>query len=102
MAQVIDDVRKLGLNLDQYLTSTGKTPESLRADYEQKALEDIKFEFALQKVAEEEKITVEEKEIDEAIKKTKDDKERVQMESNKYLLASILRQQKTLDFLKNL
>jgi regulator of RNase E activity RraA len=54
------------------------------------------------KIAEDEKIVVEEKEIEEAIQKAKDEKERENLMRNRYLLASILRQQKTLDFLKNL
>lgn len=102
LAQMLDEVKKLGLTLDQYLSSTGKTPETLRAEFEEKAKADMKLEFVLQKIADEEKITVEQKEIDEAIQKAKDPKERENLSRNHYLLASILRQQKTLDFLKNL
>ncbi len=102
LSQTLDDVKKLGLTLDQYLSSTGKKPEDLRTEYRKKAENDIKLEFALIKIAEEEKITVEEKEIEEAIKASKNDEERKNLEANRYLLASILRQQKTLDFLKNL
>lgn len=102
LAQTLDDIKKLGLTLDQYLSSTNKTPEGLRDEYKGKAESDIKLEFALQKIAEEEKIVVEEKEIDEAIKKAKDENERRHLENNRYMLASILRNQKTLDFLKNL
>lgn len=102
LSQTLEDVKKLGLTLDQYLSSTGKNPEILRAEYRAKAENDIKLEFALLKIAEEEKITVEEKEIEEAIKAAKSDGEKKNLETNRYLLASILRQQKTLDFLKNL
>lgn len=102
LSQTLEDVKKLGLTLDQYLSSTGKNPEILRAEYRAKAENDIKLEFALSKIAEEEKITVEKKEIDEAIQSAKSEDERKNLESNRYLLASILRQQKTLDFLKNL
>jgi FKBP-type peptidyl-prolyl cis-trans isomerase (trigger factor) len=102
LSQTLEDVKKLGLTLDQYLSSTGKNPQILREEYEKKAQNDIKLEFALLKIAEEEKIIVEEKEIDEAIKASKTDEEKKSLESNRYLLASILRQQKTLDFLKNL
>ncbi len=102
LAQVLDDIKKLGLTLDQYLASTKRSPEDLRAEYAKRAEHDIKVEFILQKIAETEKISVEDKEIDEAIEKSKDPAERQQLEGNKYLLASILRQQKTLDFLKNL
>jgi FKBP-type peptidyl-prolyl cis-trans isomerase (trigger factor) len=102
LSQTLDDVKKLGLTLDQYLSSTGKNPESLREEYKKKAENDIKLEFALAKIAEEEKIIVEEKEIIEAIKTSKSDEERKNLETNRYLLAGILRQQKTLDFLKSL
>ena len=102
LSQTLDEIKRLGLTLDQYLASTGRNPEGLRLEYRKKAENDIKLEFALRQIAEEEKITVEEKEIEEAIQKAKDENERKHLTANRYLLASILRQQKTLDFLKNL
>jgi FKBP-type peptidyl-prolyl cis-trans isomerase (trigger factor) len=102
LSQTLDEVKKLGLTLDQYLGSTGRKAEDLRKEYELKAENDIKLEFVLQKIAEEEKITVENKEVEEAIQQAKSDAEKQNLEANRYLLASILRQQKTLDFLKNL
>jgi len=102
LSQTIDEIKKLGLTLDQYLASTGKSAEDLRKDYEAKAENDVKLEFTLEKIAQTEKLTVEEKEIEEAIHKAPTDAEKKNLESNRYLLASILRQQKTLDFLKNL
>mgnify|MGYP001589154994 FL=1 len=102
LAQTLDEIKRLGLTLDQYLGSTKRTIEDLKKEYEVKALNDIKLEFALSKIAEEEKITVDNTEIETAIKNAKDEIERKNLESNKYVLASILRQQKTLDFLKRL
>jgi trigger factor len=102
LAQTLDEVKRLGLTLDQYLASTGRNTEALRQEYEKKAENDIKLEFLLQKIAEAEKITVEEKEIDEAITQAKTDAEKQNLQNNRYLLASIIRQQKTLDFLRQL
>lgn len=102
LAQTLSEIKRLGLTLDQYLTSTHRTVEELKEEYEKKAINDIKLEFALQKIAEEEKIAVTDADIDEAIKNAKDENERKGLEANKYLLASIIRQQKTLDFLKKL
>ena len=90
------------MTLDQYLASTKRTPDDLRTEYMTKAGNDLKLEFVLQKIAQDEQITVEETEIDEAVQKAKDPKERENLEKNRYLLASILRQQKTLDFLRQL
>lgn len=102
LAQTLDEVKRLGLTLDQYLASSGKTIEDLRHDYQEKAQRDVEFEFALQKIAEEEKITVEEPEIDEAIQKAQTEQEKQSLAANRYLLAQILRQQKTLDFIRGL
>ncbi|MBI2621594.1 MAG: hypothetical protein HYW63_03010 [Candidatus Levybacteria bacterium] len=101
LSQTLDEIKRLGMSLDQYLSSTGKTAEALRAEYAGKAEADLKLEFALQKVAQEEKITVEEAEIEKTIENAKPE-ERESLRANRYLLASILRQQKTLDFLRNL
>jgi FKBP-type peptidyl-prolyl cis-trans isomerase (trigger factor) len=102
IAQLLDDIKKLGLSLDQYLASTKRSPEDLRAEYAKRAENDIKLEFVLQKIAEIEKISVEPKEIEEAIQKAQNPAEKQNLEANRYLLAGILRQQKTLDFLTNL
>jgi FKBP-type peptidyl-prolyl cis-trans isomerase (trigger factor) len=102
LSQLLNDIKRLGLSLEQYLGTTKRTPEDLRNEYAQRATEDIKLEFVLQKIAETEKITVDNKEVEEAIQKAQDPKERESMEANKYMLAGILRQQKTLDFLMNL
>lgn len=102
LAQTLDEIKSLGLSLDQYLASTNRTPQTLREEFEKKAEGDIKIEFTLQKISETENIIVEEKEVEEAIQKAKDEKEKENLEKNKYLLASIIKQQKTIDFLKNL
>lgn len=102
LSQTLDEVKRLGLTLDQYLASTGRNIEQLRAEYQKKAETDVKLEFVLQKIAESEGIKVEDKEIDEAIAQGKTDAEKQNLTNNRYLLAGIIRQQKTLDFLRNL
>lgn len=102
LSQTLDEVKKLGLTLDQYLSSTGRNIDGLRGEYRIKAENDVKLEFILQKVAETEGIKVEDKEIDEAIAQGKTDQEKQNLEQNRNLLAGIIRQQKTLDFLRNL
>ena len=102
LSQLLNDIKKLGLNLDQYLASTNRNPEALRTEYSKRAEDDVKLEFALHKIAEAENITVDQKEVDEAIQKAHDDEERARLEANRYLLSAILRQQKTIDFLLNL
>lgn len=102
LAQTLDEVKKLGLTLDQYLASTGKNTDVLRKEYTIKAENDVKLEFVLQKIAETENIIVEEKEIDEAIAQAQSEQERQNLKSNRHLLSNVIKQQKTLDFLRNL
>lgn len=102
LAQLLEEIKRLGLSLDQYLDSTGKKIEEIRAENARKAETDLKFELVLQKIAEEEKIVVQPQEIEEAIAKASTDAERKNLEANRYLLTNIIRQQKTLDFLRNL
>lgn len=102
LAQTLDEVKRLGLGLDQYLASTGRTIEDLKKEYSEKARRDVTIEFALQKIADDEKINVTDADIDEAIKNGKTEEERKNLEQNRYLLASIIRQQKTLELLRTL
>jgi FKBP-type peptidyl-prolyl cis-trans isomerase (trigger factor) len=102
LAQHLDELKTLGLTLEQYLASRGKTAEQLREEYDKKALDDIKLEFTLRKIADKEKITIEQKDIDEALATIKDPEQKKSLLSNPYFLTSILRQQKTLDFLSKI
>lgn len=101
LTQTLEEIKKLGMNLDQYLSSTKKTAEDLRAESSIKANTDLKLEFILQKISETEKITADESDIEKTIENA-EPQEKEGLRANKYLLASIIRQQKTLDFLKGL
>ncbi len=102
LAQTLDEVKRLGLTLDQYLASTGRNIDALKLEYAGKAEKDIKLEFILQEIANQEVIKVEEKEIDEAIAQSKTEAERQNLQNNRNLLSNIIKQQKTPDFLRNL
>ncbi len=99
LSQLIDQTRTLGLTVEQYLSATGKTSESIRKEYEKQAEETIKLEFGLEEIADKEGIVVSDEDIDAVIKTAKTDEERKTLEGQRYHLASILRRQKTIDFL---
>ncbi|OGH12608.1 MAG: hypothetical protein A2857_04990 [Candidatus Levybacteria bacterium RIFCSPHIGHO2_01_FULL_36_15] len=99
LSQLLDELKTLGLTLDQYLASKNKTGETLKQEYQQKAEKDLKLEFLLRRIADEEKITVEQTDIDQIIASVKDENQKKELLKNPYILASIIRQQKTLDFL---
>lgn len=99
LSDLIDQTKKLGLTVDQYLASTGRTAEGIRKEYVDQAKKTLTLEFALEAVADKESIFVSDDDVQTAIKSAKTDQERAQLSKERYYLASILRRQKTLDFL---
>jgi len=102
LSNLIDQTKKLGLTVEQYLNSTGKTIESLRKDYEEEAKRMIALELALGDIADKENINVEEKDIDNIIQTAKTPEEKENLEKERYYLASMLRRQKTIQMLASL
>jgi len=102
LSHMLNEIKALGLSLEQYLATTGKTAQALRDDYRKQAERDLQLEFVLEQIAEDEKITVGQPEIEEAVKQVKDPKEQEAIAQNPYMLAQILRRQKTLDFIRSL
>ncbi len=99
LTDLIDQVRSLGMNVEQYLLSKGLTSDQIRNQYSKESEETLKLEFILEKIADAEKITVSDSEIEEAINKVKDEKQKQNLQSQKYYISMLLRRQKTLDSL---
>ncbi len=91
LSQVLERIEKLGLALEGYLKSVGKTPEGLRAEYEVQAKDSISLELILNAIANEEKIEVSEKEVDDFIKTTGAEIDKVEQEQRDILKRVILR-----------
>jgi trigger factor len=102
LSTFLDQLTKLGLTIDTYCKSKGTTPDELRKQYENEARNTYKLEFVLEEIADNEKVTVNDKEIEDVITKTSDPKEKKALQQNKYYIASLLRRQKTLDKLLSL
>jgi FKBP-type peptidyl-prolyl cis-trans isomerase (trigger factor) len=99
LSDLIDQTKKLGMSVEQYLSSTHETSESIRDEYKQQAIRTITLEFALEEIADKEGLLVSDDEIQKAIDTAKTPEEKKALEGEKYYLATILRRQKTLDFL---
>ncbi|MFH0863819.1 MAG: trigger factor [Candidatus Gottesmanbacteria bacterium] len=97
LSRLIDQTQKLGLTIEQYLSSQGKTSDIIRHEYHDQAIKSLSLEFILEAIADHEKIEVSDEEINKLIEQTKDEKEKEALKSQKYYLAAILRQQKTLN-----
>lgn len=70
LANLLARIEKLGLSLENYLASIGKTPETIREDYKKQASDGIALELILNQIVDLEGLKVPEKEIDEALKAT--------------------------------
>ncbi len=102
LSDLIDQTKKLGLTVEQYLASTQRTVESVRKEYEEQSRRTLTLEFSLEEVADKEGILVSDDDIDAVIKTAKTDEEKAALEKQRYYLAQVLRRQKTLDFLAGL
>jgi FKBP-type peptidyl-prolyl cis-trans isomerase (trigger factor) len=107
LSNLLSRIEKLGLSLDSYLASIGKTVESLRGEYEAQAKDAITLDITLTKIATDENITVDPKEIDSALTMSvtsagKLEEHPEELENRKRMLESILKRRKALDFLISL
>lgn len=96
LSNTFSELQKLGVSLDEYLRSQGKTSDQLRSDYTKQAYKTLSLEFALEEIADKEGITVENQEIEEVIQKAKSEAEKQALAKERYFLGSLLRRQKTL------
>lgn len=105
LAQLLERIEKLGLTLEGYLGSIGKTPQSLREEYATQSKNTIILELLLTKIAEEQKIEVSEQKVDEAIKAASADpklSERLNTPEQRRLIKGVLGRRATLDYLISL
>lgn len=99
LSELVDQTKRLGLTVEQYLASTGRTADSVRKEYAEQARNNLILEFALESIAEAEHVEVAEAEVDKVLASAKSPEERQNLENQRYYLTSLIRRQKTLDAL---
>jgi len=102
LSRLVDDVQKIGLTTEQYLKSKNLTMDMLKTQYKKEISDTYKLEFILSEIADKEGIKVEQADLDKLFDNIKDEKAKEQAKANSYYYATILRKQKTLDFLISL
>ncbi len=105
LSSLLQRIEKLGLSLEGYLGSIGKTPEKLREEYEIQAKNTITIELILNEVIKEQKIDVSEKEVDEAIKAASADTklaESLNTPEQRRFIKSVLARRAALDYVISL
>lgn len=102
LSDLLEQTQKLGITIDQYLSSAGKTIQQVREEYTNRAKNNIALEFILEKVADEEKIEVKPEDLEKIMSSAKTEEEKKALDEQKYVITTMLRRQKTLDFLGSL
>ena len=102
LTHLMDEIQKIGLTSENYLKSKNLTMESLKAQFRKETEDTYKLEFVLSEIADKEDLKVEQADLDKLFVNIKDEKERKTAEQNSYYYATILRKQKTLDYLISL
>lgn len=110
LSQLLDQVQRLGLSVEQYLRSTGRSVEKLKEEYAIQANDSIKLILVLNKIVQDEKIEVSDSEIESmlsasqnAVGKNKDfEKGSSQELEQKRLIRSVLLRKKSLEKLSSL
>ncbi len=67
-AQFVDDIKRMGVTLEDYLKHTKKTIEDLRTEWKPHAEKKAKLQLIINKIAQEEKIVVDPKDIEAEVK----------------------------------
>ncbi|HNP89578.1 MAG TPA: trigger factor, partial [Candidatus Woesebacteria bacterium] len=76
LSQLVEQTQKLGLTIEQYLVSTGKSVDQIKSEYQKEAASLWQIEFILEEISDKENLTVEEKEINELIEKAGSEEEK--------------------------
>jgi len=102
LSDLLARLEKLSLSLESYLSSIGKSAQQLRDEYTEKAGAAVRLDLILSKIAEEEKITIDVKEIDAVINAGRADPKVGQdadSPQRRRLIEAVLKRKKALDYL---
>lgn len=105
LSKLLERVEKLGLSLESYLKSLGKTADQLRNEYEQQAKNAIKLDFILAQIVKQENIQIKKEQVDAAIKAGSADPnlaKKLDTPQQRRLIESILARRTVLDSLTSL
>lgn len=101
LSRLLDQTARLGITIEQYLASSGKTIEKLKEEYRHQAEETFRLEFVLAKIATEENIKASDEEIQKMIAAIPDENTRKAMSTPAQInyVKSIIAKRKVIDSL---
>lgn len=104
LSRLLDQTQRLGITVEQYLTSTGKTSEQIRQEYRKTASDSIKLELILSAIAEKEGVEVPDSQVEAMIAATPDEaaKNKLNNPAEKAYIRQLLRKRAVIDNLMKL
>lgn len=104
LSQLLDQIQKLGLTIDQYAASNHKTVVQIKQEYQLTAANTLKLELILQAIAEAKKFKTEDKDIDAMINASGDEKIKKQLQapSQRAYLDTLIKKRQAIDYLLSL
>jgi FKBP-type peptidyl-prolyl cis-trans isomerase (trigger factor) len=99
LSRLIQQTEKLGLTIEQYLQSVGKSSEQLKEEYQKQATDTLKLEFILMQISKDENINISEQEIDKMIASIPDEKTKISLQNpqQRAYIEQILKKQRVID-----
>jgi len=104
LTRLIDQTARLGLTVEQYLVSSGKTQEKLKEEYLQQAQETLKLELILSAIADKEKVEITDEEVKKMIEAIPEEetKKAFANQEQKTYIKQLLRKRRVIDNLAKL
>ncbi|MCS7093383.1 MAG: hypothetical protein NZL96_03090 [Patescibacteria group bacterium] len=102
LVNLVDEVKKVGLTIEDYLRTKRISLKELKNSLKKEIEETYKLEFILEKIANEENIQVEEKDLYKLFNSLTSEEEKEKAKRNSYYYATLIRKQKTIDYLISL
>lgn len=104
LSRLIDQTARLGLTVEQYLSSAGKTTETIKREYQDQAKQTLKLELILSEIANQEKVEVKEEEINKMIEAIPDQelKKSFDSQEQRAYVKQLLRKRQVIDNLSKL
>lgn len=99
LSRLVDQTQSLGITVEQYLASSGKTAESLKSEYRDSSRKNLQLEFLLNAIARDLKIEITEKEIDDVVAAAGDEGGRQTLDNptQRSMIRAILSRRQALD-----
>ncbi len=104
LSRLVDQTEQLGVSIEEYLESIGKTADDLKEQYTKTAQENLKLELIIEKIVQDMDIQVNQEEVDKMINASGDEKAKKQLDNpnQREYVKSILKKRKAIDSLLNL